>query len=548
MTSIKKADYEGYRTISEKEIVVLTAQGCRASDWRTLFVTDSGFDPYLIRNVNFHGVIHIGANVTLENIQRLEYTPGARCGIGTRVAVLDETGSRSVPIFPGLSSQIATLYARVPEWAATVGQEIAGSEIAAMTPFLGIGDNCSIRNCNLLVNVSIDHDVNILGALSLMNGCIINNAPQGHEIAHIGYGVMAENFIVEDGVLDSRATVKNCYIGQGAALTRGFSAHDSIFFTNCAFENGECCAVLAGPFTVSMHKSSLLIGCQTSFFNAGSGTNQSNHMYKLGPVHCGILERGVKTSSDSYLMLGARIGAFSLLMGQHKSHPDSSSFPFSYLFGDERGSTVVVPGAMLHSCGLLRDEKKWMDRDCRPKHRLKGNDLITFEILNPSTIEGILKAIDTIDQLVQCPPDDDRYIRCNGMKITRSSLHRARHLYTLAVYKFLSIVSHNCTILCHNSRMKPQSWTDLGGMLITRENLEHVMRSYTLSGIRSRLSLAYNNYDADLISWVAARLDGSWSRNKQEIMARAAEFDAIMAADRAKAENALAQQNEMLAL
>jgi hypothetical protein len=39
----------------------------------------------------------------------------------------------------------------------------------------------------------------------------------------------------------------------------------------------------------------LLLAGLFSFFNAGSGTNQSNHLYKLGPVHQGVLERGCKT-------------------------------------------------------------------------------------------------------------------------------------------------------------------------------------------------------------------------------------------------------------
>lgn len=81
--------------------------------------------------------------------------------------------------------------------------------------------------------------------------------------------------------------IRNCYVGQGSVIDKGFTAHDSLFFANCSMENGEACAVLAGPYTVSMHKSSLLIGCQTSFMNAGSGTNMSNHMYKFGPVHWG---------------------------------------------------------------------------------------------------------------------------------------------------------------------------------------------------------------------------------------------------------------------
>lgn len=84
----------------------------------------------------------------------------------------------------------------------------------------------------------------------------------------------------------------------------------------------------AGPFTVTHHKSTLLIAGMFSFMNAGSGSNQSNHMYKLGPIHQGALERGAKTTSDSYILWPARIGAFSLVMGRHVTHPDTSNLPF----------------------------------------------------------------------------------------------------------------------------------------------------------------------------------------------------------------------------
>ena len=57
----------------------------------------------------------------------------------------------------------------------------------------------------------------------------------------------------------------------------------------------------AGPYKVTHHKSTLLIAGMFSFMNAGSGSNQSNHMYKLGPIHQGTLERGAKTTSDSYI-------------------------------------------------------------------------------------------------------------------------------------------------------------------------------------------------------------------------------------------------------
>ncbi|MFR3853580.1 MAG: DUF4954 family protein, partial [Odoribacter splanchnicus] len=132
----------------------------------------------------------------------------------------------------------------------------------------------------------------------------------------IGHNVMAEDFIISSGacITDGAALIR-CFVGQACHLGHLFSAHDSLFFSNCQGENGEACAVFAGPYTVTMHKSSLLIAGMFSFLNAGSGSNQSNHLYKLGPIHQGIVERGSKTTSDSYLLWPAKIGAFSLIMG-----------------------------------------------------------------------------------------------------------------------------------------------------------------------------------------------------------------------------------------
>ena len=41
-------------------------------------------------------------------------------------------------------------------------------------------------------------------------------------------------------------------------LSHLFSAHDSLFFANCNCENGEAAALFGGPYTVTMHKSSLV--------------------------------------------------------------------------------------------------------------------------------------------------------------------------------------------------------------------------------------------------------------------------------------------------
>ncbi len=550
-----------------KEIAQLSMQGCVCDDWtRVHFNPQTDFARF--RNVTFEGDVsigllsgkgcienarirncRIGGNVTIRNIgsilENCDIRQGARienvgsivfeeetqCGVGTEVAVLDETGSRPVTIFPGLTSQIALLMAREPKWSENHLRPILMDYLDSQNYFIGIGEESIIENCGSLLNVSVGREVIVRGALSLTNGMIINNAAPGRALAFIGSGVDAENFIVEDGRLDSGALVRNCYIGQGASLEKRFTAHDSLFFANCSLENGEACAVFAGPYTVSMHKSTLLIGVQTSFMNAGSGTNQSNHMYKLGPVHWGILERGVKTSSSSYLMLGAKIGAFSLLMGSHKTHPDSSQFPFSYLFGDDRGATVVVPAVMLRSCGLLRDEQKWPARDRRLKRKLPLLDRVVFDVLNPITVEAMLTALDVIDDLLIRPADDDRFLRYRGMKFTRASLERARHLYELAIYKYLSLRTPD-GFPEKKEGEEISDWVDMAGLLIPRKYLELAMKQETIEEMRKVFDTAFSRYPELEKEWIANRFGDHWRKPAEVIASYAQDFDHTIEDDR----------------
>ncbi len=563
----------------------LEEQGCTATDWEAVAISDATA-LCCIRNVNFCGEVTIGAldadkgdaiqnatldnvcledNVTVRNIGgcvrncrvckgariidtfQVEFEPESSCGVGTEVCVLDETGSRPVIIYPGLSAQTALLMAREPKWMQQHLKPMLDEWLMNYIAPARIGEGADIENCGHILNVSVDREISIHGARRLSNGMLINNATQGRCMTYVGPGVDADNFIIEDGVADSGAIIRNCFIGQGATLEKGFTAHDSLFFANCQLENGEACALFAGPYTVSMHKSSLLIGCQTSFMNVGSGTNQSNHMYKLGPVHWGVLERGVKTSSDSYLMLGAKIGAFSLLMGQHKTHPDSSQFPFSYLFGDDRGATVVVPGVMLRSCGLMRDEKKWPTRDRRIKRRLPLHDRIIFEVLNPLTVDKMLSASEVIDSLLAKPADDDRYIRYRGMKFTRASLERARYLYELAIYKYLSLKKPKGF---SDRRMTGDAaeWVDIAGLPMRRDKLKSAMNAPSLATMEQIFTESFNNYKDFEQIWIERRFSARWRRHPEVIADYAAQFDRMIEEDRTRYLEDLHAQTEMLAL
>ena len=538
--------------VGECSIGKLDAAGFPGCGIRNARIENSSIgDGVRIRNIG--GSIKnavIGDEAVIENVGRIEFEPETTCSLGLHVSVLDETGSRPVAIYPGLTAQSAALMARDQRLAEDViiPQTQMHCEEIGFAPC--IGEKAEIRDCGTIFNVSIGREVRIEGARYLANGIIINNAAPGRPLAFVGHGVDAEGFIIEDGVVGSGALLRNVYVGQGVTIEKGFTAHDSLFFANCSMENGEACALFAGPYTVSMHKGTLLIGAQTSFMNAGSSTNQSNHMYKLGPVHWGILERGVKTASNSYLMHGAVIGAFSLLMGDHKTHPDSSEFPFSYLFGDEKGATVVVPAMMLRSCGLMRDEMKWPTRDRRTKRKLPLFDRITFEVLNPYTVSRILKALDTISELLHLQADDDRYIRYKGMKISKASLERAKHIYTLAVFKYLysKLPEGKFPEEMPEEKPEPVEWLDLAGLIIRRDMLEEAREADSVTRREEIFDKAYENYQDLEREWILSSFDEAWRVDPERIRIMAEDFDKLIEEDRALYRDSLQAEADMLKL
>jgi hypothetical protein len=398
-----------YRPLTAAEIAVLKQNNCSFADGSRVAVAEA-FVPDGIRNCRFDGTVRIGKNVVIDtvhstvcnyeigdnafisHIESLTAEHPGTFGGGTKVAVLNEAGGREVPLYNGLTAQIAFLVAMYRHRPQTVQviERLIDAEIRDNTPVLGqIGAGSYLAYCGALTDVCIGECAVIQGVSELKNGTVNSTADSP---TTIGRGVILRDFIVADGAeITDRAQLEKCFVGQGCRIGKGFTAVDTLFFANCECEQGEACAVFAGPYTVTHHKSTLLIGGLFSFYNAGSGTNMSNHMYRLGPIHQGVLERGCKTGSGSYILFPAHIGAFSVVIGRHDGHADTSHLPFSYLT-EREGRTVVLPGQALKSIGLARDLNKWPERD-----RRKGvkRDHITFGGLNPYTIGQIFKGLES---------------------------------------------------------------------------------------------------------------------------------------------------------
>ena len=557
-----------YRNLTGQEIEKLQAQGCEAENWDAVFVDAPGVEH--VRRVHFSGTVRFGRfdrvfelpggvkkhsglydatlhNVTvgndclienisnyianyvighdtvLENVDLVVTDGPCRFGNGVVVSVLNETGGREVKIYDRLSAQTAyvlAMYRHRPALVKALDAMVEDYAKGQESTMGAIGNHVFIRNTRYLNGVRIGDGAVLSGVNRLRNGSVNSNldAPVG-----IGHGVIADDFILCSGCrVEDNTTLTRCFIGQACRFGHAYSASDSLFFANCQGENGEACAVFAGPFTVTHHKSTLLIAGNFSFMNAGSGSNQSNHMYKLGPIHQGILERGAKTSSDSYILWPSRVGAFSLVMGRHVNHSDTTWLPFSYLI-EQQNTTYLVPGVNLRSVGTIRDAQKWPRRDARTDpDRL---DSINYNLLSPYTIQKMFKGIQLLKNLQYSSGELSDVYAYHSAKIKNSSLKRGIELYRIAITKFLgnSLIKKlenlpaGATDEEIREVLRPEvaagkgRWTDLSGLITPKDEVLSLLHRVetgavtTLDGIEA----AFRRQHADYY-----RMEWTWAYDK----------------------------------
>lgn len=535
-----------YRPLTDDEIITLEEHGCTAEDWTYVNVADD-FTPSHIKDVRFCGTVNLGVfeknvevgqdfymhsgvrNATLRNVTigdnslvenignyisnyvigeeccirnvcTIETTAEATFGEGNTISVLNEAGSGNVVLFRGLTSNLAALMVSRPE-----DKELSATLKAMAKDYVNsrhtdagtIGDYVRIINTTEITNTNIADNCEVNGACRLSD-CTL--AAEADDSVYIGSGVICENSIIADGssVLNS-AKLFNCYVGEACQITNGFTAESSLFFANTYMANGEACAAFCGPFSASHHKSTLLIGCMTSFYNAGSGTNFSNHAYKMGPIHYGTLSRGVKTASGSHIVHPAKIGPFSVCMGKIQNHPDTTALPFSYVIGEGR-ETQIVPGRNIATVGLYRDINKWPRRDVRIKGSRKS--IINYEWLSPLTVNEVVKGHQLLANMRQNAGQKTAFCTADGNTLTVNALEKGIKLYAMAVEMYVG------EMLARHEDSTPAAasgtgeWCDLGGLLIPAEEEERLVekiRYGMIDGIGSviRMFEAYNDRYGD---------------------------------------------------
>lgn len=491
-----------------------------------------------IENVkNYIANYIIGNHVFIENVDIILVDGKSRFGNGVEVAVLNETGGREVMIHDRLSAHqayIMALYRHRPvliERMKDIIEKYAEENASEMGT---IGNHVTIVDSGYIKNVKIGDYCKIEGAGRLKNGSLNSNE---HAPIHMGYGVVCDDFIISSGShVEDGTMLTRCFIGQACHLGHNYSASDSLFFSNCQEENGEACAIFAGPFTVTHHKSTLLIAGMFSFMNAGSGSNQSNHMYKLGPIHQGAMERGAKTTSDSYILWPAKVGAFSLVMGRHVNHSDTSNLPFSYLI-EQQNNSYLIPGVNLKSVGTIRDAQKWPRRDKR-KDPFKL-DQINYNLLSPYTIQKMMKGCKILKDLRKVSGETSEMYSYQSTKIKNSSLNNGIGYYETAIHKFLgnSIIKRlEETKFQSNeeirARLVPDTeiglgeWVDISGLIAPKSEVEKLMTDIesgvlnTVDQIHDRFVEMHRNYYTYEWAWAYDKILSFYHLQPESISAK----------------------------
>ena len=528
-----------FRSLTTQEIAQMEAQGCSATNWAdvqvaqdfdaqyvhhtrfsghneigafrreielpgglkihsgiynaTLHNCEVGDDAHLYNIHNYIANYHIGCNTCIENVNAILVDGKTTFGNGVRVPVMNEGGGREIPIFNELSASLAyilTLYRHRPEMIHEVEKLIDAYAEEHASDHGYIGDHVRILNCGSIKNVHVGDYAELTGVSRLKNGTINSNqaAP-----VRLGSGVKCANFIIASGVeIGDSTLVDKCFVGQGCIFDKHYSAGESLFFSNCQGMHGEACAIFAGPYT----------------------------------------ERGAKTTSDSYLLWPSKIGAFSLVMGRHTHHADTSDLPFSYLI-ENQSESFLVPGANLRTVGTIRDAQKWPKRDNRKDpHKL---DQINFNLLSPYTVQKMWRGREVLNELVALSGENTEVYGYRNCKIRNTSLKHGVELYTIGIQKFLgnSLISRMTqsewktmdelrAVLRPDSKAGKGDWVDMAGLIAPRDEVTKLLNdieagALTLADIQARLETMHANYYSYEWSWALEKLEQVWGCSVEEV-------------------------------
>jgi hypothetical protein len=436
-----------WRPLTSREIETLVQNGNTAADWKDVLVTER-FDPRQIMHSSFFGLVRIGAvedlvlehhdlklpvgitgsrivscdigdhaaihNVhylahyiigdrsILTNIDEMHVSNHAKFGNGivkegedesVRVLLdlVNETGSRAVAPFDGMTTADACLWARYRDDRELMARllELTQRRVDSRRGYYGtIGDQTVIKNSRIIKDVRTGSHCYIKGANKLKNLTINSD---GGEPTQIGEGVELVNGIIGYGcrIFYGCKAVRfimgnNCNLKYGARLIHSFLGDNSTV---------SCCELLNNlifPAHEQHHNNSFLVaalvGGQSNV--AAGATIGSNHNSRSNDNEI-VAGRGFWPGLSTTLKHSSRFASFTLISkGDYPAEIDLP-LPFSLLshnVAERRLEVVPAFWWTRNMYALARNSWKFGARDTR-QHRTQH---IHFEALAPDTVEEII--------------------------------------------------------------------------------------------------------------------------------------------------------------
>jgi hypothetical protein len=444
----EKAD-ENWRHLRAQEVETLVKNGNYCENWDNIYVTDE-LEPGQIRNNEFFGFIRIGRckpamlehhemevpvgitnsrivacdigddaaihNVRylahfiigdrciITNIDEMHTTNHAKFGNGivkdgeseevrVTIGVMNETGSREIMPFDGMTPADAYLWAKYRDDTAMQKKfkEITQNRFDSRRGYYGtVGDQCVIKNSRILKDVKIGSHCYIKGANKLKN-LTINSSEA--EPTQIGEGVEMVNGIIGCGChIFYGCKAVRFILCQNSSLKYGARLINSILGDNSTI---SCCEVLNNlifPAHEQHHNNSFLVASlvmgQSNI--AAGATIGSNHNSRANDneIQAG---RGFWPGLCVTLKHSCRFASFILLTkGDYPAELDIP-LPFALVNNNVSEDCLEIMPAFwwrYNMYALARNSWKFQTRD---KRKVKTQN-IEFNSLAPDTAEEMLEA------------------------------------------------------------------------------------------------------------------------------------------------------------
>ncbi len=511
-----------YRRLSGSEIEILIRNGNTSDDWAKIFVSKE-FDPALVKNSKFHGLIRIGKlepfylefhnlrmpvgiynshiiscdfgdnvcidnagylshyiignEVMITNVNELATTDYAKFGNGilkegekesvrVKIEVRNENGGRPILPFDGMLAGDAYIWSNNPEDTDLQNRflEITQNEFDKKRGHYGtIGDRCVIKDCEIIKDVKIGTDAYLKGANKLKNLTINSDEER---TTQIGEGCEMVNGIIGYG----------CRIFYGVKAVRFvMAAHSQLKYgarlINSYLGNNStisCCEVLNTlifPSHEQHHNNSFLCAAlvmgQSNI--AAGATIGSNHNSRAADGEI-IAGRGFWPGLCVSLKHNSKFASFCILAKGDYSFEMNIPFPFCLVSNDVASEKLILMPAywfMYNMYALERNAWKFEDRDKRTEKIQR----VEYDYLAPDTINELFKAIDILSKL---KVDEDGNAEITGVENSNRKTQVIKVTQSLELFKELITYYGTVQLIKHFNENKFSSFEELKKSIPTK--------------------------------------------------------------------------------